>query len=171
MKEHKFLIIFSTIVGIISLVFAIYFFNVKDVNMYYDISISIFTGVIVMLCTSIISYSIIKRKTLETFYEEVQYIIKEYIDLQDYRDKNLETKIDGILKLSEINYLELDRSFGNITFLFDKGKGRKIIAELYHYIGYAKETIGENIFHLRLHKRGEGTNKEELLNRFIKPTY
>lgn len=170
MKEHKTLIIFSIIFSVITLISSLYF-NYKGLNMCYDISISIFTALIVMLCTSLISYSKKKTKALEGLYEEVSILIRRYIELQYYRKKDLEAKIDGAIMLSEIDYLNLDKAYGNISFILDKGKGRRIVADLYHYIGYIRKTINENAFHLKLHKKGEGTNKEEVLNIFIKPVY
>ena len=40
-----------------------------------------------------------------------------------------------------------------------------------HYVKYIRETVNENKYHLKLHKRNKGTNKETLLSQFIKPTY
>lgn len=139
--------------------------------MYYDISISVFTALMVIMCTSLISYSIIKKRTLENFYEEMQYIIKKYIEMQDYNEEDLEGKIDGVLMLSEINYMEFDRAFSNIKFFFNRGKGREVVIDLYHYVKYIRETVSENKYHLKLHKKGKGTNHDTLLNEFIKPTY
>lgn len=157
-KKHIYIIAPISVVTFALAVLLHYLKPCSESDFWINVCLGIFSGAILTLITSIISYNHEKRRTLESFIYHTRYILSYLNKYQ--QSMSIEQKINFYL-----NYIELDKSgwdmeFGNMDFFFERlTESRKYIYEkIYKPIIDFNNAVSNHEWHFRWYLDGSGKN-------------
>lgn len=144
----------------------------KEINFWVDVFLGVFSGAILTLITSIISYLREKRKTLEDFVYNTRHILNYLNNYQE--DMSIEQKLSFFIGYSELEKSKWDQDLGDIDFLFDfsRKKFEYIYKSIYKPIIDFNTAVNNHIPHFRMHLSIDDTKEntwknEAMMENFI----
>lgn len=169
MRAYKISIKITILISALSLSGAIFLhYNTKCANadFWVNVCLGIFGSAFLTLITSIISYKIERRKTLESFVYNTRHILSYMNKYQD--SMSLEQKIHFFIDYAELDKSEWDKDFGNIDFFFDRfTNNRKYIYEhIYSPVLKFNRAVASHMWHFRWHLDGTGKN-DAIMQKFV----
>lgn len=169
MRVYKKITNITITISIVSFIIAFilkFFISCIDTEFWVDVCLGIFSGAILTVLTSIVSYHYEKRKTLENFVYDTLRIIKFLNKYQN--DFSLEQKVQFFIDYSDLDKYSLDSDFGNMAFFFDKitGNRKYIYDKIYCPILELNKAVEKHAWQFRLHVLGSGKN-DKVMEVFI----
>ncbi len=167
MRVYKKITNFSLLVSIISFAISVsleFFVSCFDTTFWVDVSLGIFSGAILTVLTSLVSYHYEKRKVLESFLYHTKIILKY---LGKYQEGiTLEQKLHFYLDYYELDKSAWDIDFGDMDFYFERiNKKRKYIYDyIYKPILDFNLAVLNHVSHFRWHLDGNGKNDVVMQN-------
>lgn len=170
MRLNKRLTIISMALSLVSFATALiihYYAHFDDKDFWVDIIIGVFSGAIIGLITSIVSFFIEKRRTLEGFFCHTQELLSTINEYQ--REMSVEDKIKFYLNYRRISKLSWDDMFGEIDFMIDIGQKKRqyIYSSIYKPISDFNHAVAAHEWHFRWYLDGSGRN-EIVIQGFLK---
>lgn len=144
----------------------------EKIDFWVDVSLGVFSGAILTLMTSIISYLREKRKTLEDFVYNTRHLLNY---LNNYQEgMSIEQKLRFFIDYSELEKSKWDQDLGDIDFLFDfsRKKIKYIYKSIYKPIIDFNIALNNYIPHFRMHLSVDDTKEnicknDAMIERFI----
>lgn len=166
MKNYKYATWITFLLWIVSLSFYVVFYYF-GCDFWKDIFIGLFGSGMLSFITSAIAYRQQRKNTLEKFYNRTNEILHFWSKYSFLSNDNTEEKVDYFLEYCDIPRFEWDEAYGDMDFLFDECRCRKIKYRQYIYdkiydpIWNVSETISSSNRerYLRHYKKGV-KNKE-----------
>ncbi|MCM3342522.1 MULTISPECIES: hypothetical protein [unclassified Paenibacillus] len=156
MQIQKDNIKFTFIISVFSFAAALWVSTTSN-GFWLNVLIGIFSSGLLTLFLSVVAYRIEKKKTLEAFYSSVIEVINNFSKYEK-NDDAINT-INAVLSMNEFNYMELDTSYGNISFLvFDKRHREYINQKIYSRINIVRNAVAEKSFHFKEFKKSKNGN-------------
>lgn len=165
MRVYKNLTIITSVITIGSFLVALLLqYNFQNSNFWIDILLGIFSGALLTVLTSIISYHYERRKTLESFVYHTRQIL---LYLNKYQDSmSLEEKLRFFLDYSELDKTAWDMDFGSLDFFFEKinGNNEYVYTRLYKPILDFNTAVNKRVQSFRYHLDNKSKNDNVMLS-------
>lgn len=169
MRVYKKCIYFTAIISVVSFGTAAilhYLFPCSESDFWINVSLGIFSGAILTVITSIISYKHERRRTLESFVYHTRHIL---FYLNKYQESmSIEQELRFYLDYLELNKTAWDMELGNMDFFFEKlNKNRKYVYEkIYKPILDFNQAVVSHEWHFRWYLDGSGKN-DVVMEKFL----
>lgn len=134
--------------------------------LFYNISISIFSGILLLGACTTLEYLDYKKRTLENFIEYSYMITRNYLDIKPVSEKISRTDLIDNLKLyrelSKMDMVEYGKLYSEIDFVFASKMKKFIYNDIYNTI----MDIQYNVRDIVIHTDGflENIEKEDWTN-------
>lgn len=169
MRAYKKYVYFTALVSVVSFVPTIllhYLIPCSESDFWIDVCLGIFSGAILTLITSIISYSHERRRTLESFVYHTCQILN---CLNKYQESmSIEQKLNFYLDYIKLDKSAWDMDLGNMDFFFERiTNNRKYIYEkIYKPIIDFNHAVLKHEWHFRWYLEGSEKN-DEVMEKFL----
>lgn len=163
MRLYKRMTIISALIALISFLISIfmhYFFTSnKEIDFWINLCLGLFSGAILIVFTSIISYYHERRRTMEIFIYNTNRIL---FYLNKYQESmSIEQKINFYLEYIELDKSAWDMDFGNMDF-FLKENIEYIYEKIYKPILDFNNAVLNHAWHFRWYLDGTGKKDVEI---------
>lgn len=166
MRLYKRMTIISALIALISFLISIflhYFLTSnKEIDFWINLCLGLFSGAILIVFTSIISYYHEKRRTLEGFLYHILNILSYLNKYQE--NMSITQKTEFYLNYYDLDKSNLDMDIGNMDFFFEKitGDFKYIYNNIYKPILDFNNNIAKHIWHFRWYLDGTGKKDVEI---------
>ncbi len=162
MRVYKRMTIISAIIAVCSLLIAIIlhylFASSREIDFWIDVSLGLFSGAILTVLTSVISYLHERRRTLESFANHTRSILSYLNKYQE--NMSLTQKIEFYLDYYDLDKSDWDMDIGNMNFFFERitGHFKYIYNNIYKPIFDFDKHVANHVWHFRWYLDGSGKN-------------
>lgn len=161
MRAYKKCVYFTAVISIVTFVVAVllhYLIPCAESDFWINVCLGIFSGAILTLITSIISYRHEKRRTMESFVYHTRQIL---FYLNKYQESmSIEQKLKFYLDYIEFDKSAWDMELGDMDFFFEKFTKKKkyVYEKVYKPILDFNQAVIQHEWHFRWHLDGSGKN-------------